>query len=253
MNILLLPFSWLYAMVMVCRNLAYDRGVFVVRGPGVPVISVGNLTAGGTGKTPLTEYIVGYLRNKHVRVAVVSRGYRRKSRGVVVVSDGKSVLVDATWGGDEPVQIAAKFPGVPVVVGERRVEAARIAVHALGAEVIVLDDGFQHRGIKRDLDILVMDARKDITSERLIPAGMRREPLNAIRRAGIVAFSRAEDRVVWGPKVHRWYAGEDVLYRYESPTARRAGDHSPVPLAVPGASGHLRSVALAITGGLWIL
>ena len=232
MNILLLPFSWLYALVMVCRNLAYDWGMFVVHDPGVPVISVGNLTAGGTGKTPLTEYIVGYLRSKHARVAVVSRGYRRKSRGVVVVSDGRSVVVDATWGGDEPVQIAAKFPGVPVVVGERRVDAARVAVDTLGAEVIVLDDGFQHRGIKRNLDILVMDARKDITSERLIPAGMRREPLNAIRRAGLVAFSRAEELVGWAPKMHRWYAGEDVLYRYESSTARRAGDHSPIPLAV---------------------
>jgi tetraacyldisaccharide 4'-kinase len=174
------------------RNIAFDSGLLQCTTLDVPVISVGNLTVGGTGKTPLVELITGHLVRRGRRVAVVSRGYGRRSSGVVVVSDNGSVLADARSGGDEPVQIARKFPSVSVVVGERRSEAARVAVSRCGADVIILDDGYQHRYLHRDLDIVVLDARTDIRRIPLLPAGTRREWLSALRRADLVGFSRAE-------------------------------------------------------------
>jgi tetraacyldisaccharide 4'-kinase len=189
---ILLPFSWLYGLAVKARNLAYDRGWFRQESVGVPVLSVGNLTAGGTGKTPLVEYLVRCLIATGKHPAVISRGYGRRSSGVVVVSDGKVVQADAALGGDEPVQIARKLGTVPVIVAEKRSVAARVAVRDLHADVLVLDDGFQHRSLKRDLNILVIDARKDLTREPLLPAGLRREPLSAIQRAGLVVLSKVD-------------------------------------------------------------
>jgi len=196
MHAILVPLSWIYGLVMMARNALFDLGVLRVRRAGVPVIAVGNMTAGGTGKTPLVEFLVGHLLTRGIRVAVVSRGYGRTSRGAVIVSDGTRVRVTAEQGGDEAVQVARKFPGVPVVVAERRADGAKVAVTELGAEVLVLDDAFQHRYLGRDLDIVVLDARCDITKERFLPAGRRREPLRGIRRAGLVALSKLPpDRV----------------------------------------------------------
>ncbi|MBX2990477.1 MAG: tetraacyldisaccharide 4'-kinase [Bacteroidetes bacterium] len=185
----LLPFSWLYAFAVIVRNKLFDWGVLKPEDAGVPVISVGNLTVGGTGKTPLVEYIVTYLLREGRRVGVVSRGYKRKSTGVVVVSDGKKIVGTTEEGGDEPLQIAHKFPDAIVVVAESRVEAARQAVQC-GADVVVMDDGFQHRYLKRDLDIVVVDATKDVLRDAVLPAGMLREPLSGLRRAHMVALSR---------------------------------------------------------------
>ncbi|MBM2840054.1 MAG: tetraacyldisaccharide 4'-kinase, partial [Bacteroidetes bacterium] len=192
MKYLLIPFSWLYGFIIYCRNKAFDWKLLDSVEVGVPVISVGNLTMGGTGKTPLVEYIVKLCLAKGRKVAVVSRGYKRESGGVVVVSDGKSLLANAAQAGDEPVQIAKKFPGAIVIVGERRVDAARMAIDEFGVNAIVLDDGFQHRFLRRDLDILVLDARKDLSRIPMIPAGERREPLASIKRANVVAFSRTD-------------------------------------------------------------
>src|SRR5262245_6044331 len=122
---LLLPLSWLYSAIVVLRNKAFDAGLLKVRRVDVPVIAVGNITVGGTGKTPLVEYLVRLLTAKGKRVAVVSRGYGRKSHGVVEVSNGKSIVDDVQETGDEPAQIARKFSSVIVVVGENRVEAAQ--------------------------------------------------------------------------------------------------------------------------------
>ncbi|HCV43273.1 MAG TPA: tetraacyldisaccharide 4'-kinase [Bacteroidetes bacterium] len=215
---LLLPFSWLYGFGILCRNMAFDLGLLKSTSVGVPVISVGNMTMGGTGKTPLVEYIVGVCLAKGRRVAVVSRGYKRGSSGVLVVSDGERVLANVDKGGDEPVQIARKYPKAIVVVGERRVEAARKAVGEMNANVIVLDDGFQHRYLRRDLDIVVVDARKNLYRTRMIPAGERREPMGSIKRAQLVAFSRA-DAVKEGGGWERWlsnqYRGPKINYQYK--------------------------------------
>ncbi len=171
------------------RNAAFDAGILRAESAGVPVISVGNLTAGGTGKTPLVESILRYLSAQGIHAAMLSRGYGRRSRGVRVVSDGRQLLLDAREAGDEPVQVARKFPGVPVIVAERRIEGARLAVREFGAGVIVLDDGFQHRSLHRDLDIVVLDAEKPIDKEPMLPAGLRRERLDSLRRAHIIVYT----------------------------------------------------------------
>jgi tetraacyldisaccharide 4'-kinase len=160
---------------------------------GVPVIAVGNMTAGGTGKTPVVELLVRALCQRGVRVGVISRGYGRASRGVVIVADRERVRVNAQAGGDEPVQIARKFPGVPVVVGERRYDAAVAVVEECGARIVVSDDGFQHRWLHRDRDIVVVDGARDLAAEPMLPAGMRREPMHGLRRAHLVALTACRD------------------------------------------------------------
>jgi len=216
MRKLLLPFSWLYGLAVMARNRAFDEGWFRQESAGVPVLSVGNITTGGTGKTPLVEYLVRHLVASGKHPAILSRGYRRSSTGVVVVSDGKTLQSDASTGGDEPVQMARKLGTVPVVVAERRSAAARVAVRDLHADVLVLDDGFQHRSLKRDLNILVIDARRDLTREPLLPAGHRREPLSAIRRADMVVLSKMDPTagpVRWMDSLARYLPGPPVTSR----------------------------------------
>jgi tetraacyldisaccharide 4'-kinase len=215
MRTMLLPLSWLYGLAAAARNRAFDLGLLPRCRASVPVIAVGNLTAGGTGKTPLVEYIAGRLAARGLNVAVVSRGYGRRSHGVVVVSCRGDIRADAFTGGDEPVQIARKFRSASVVVGERRAEAAARAVTECGAEVIVLDDAFQHRSIERDLDILVIDAGNEFFRERLLPAGMRREWFSGVRRAGLIGFSRAvrNDDPPWAGTLGRLSDARSFAYR----------------------------------------
>lgn len=175
------------------RNWMYDAGVLRVARIGVPVISVGNMTAGGTGKTPFVELLLRRLSTTNKKIAVVSRGYGRQTRGPVVVSDGNEILVSSRDGGDEPIQIATKFQKVIVIVDERRARGAEIAVHQFGAEVILLDDGFQHRSIGRDMDIVMIDGSKPLYNIRMIPAGMRREPMSGLRRAHALVLSASEE------------------------------------------------------------
>jgi tetraacyldisaccharide 4'-kinase len=223
----LIPFSWLYGSVIWLRNRGFDLGLLREERVPVPVIAVGNLTAGGTGKTPLVEWLVGRLRERGRTVGVVSRGYGRATTGAVVVSDGTRVLVDARGGGDEPVQMAGKFPGTVVIVAERRVEAARLAVDHYRVDVVVMDDGFQHRYLHRDLNILVVDVRSDLRKERLLPAGMRREGLSAIRRADLIGLSKVPEKfssAFVAASLSRWYAGPMFAYRMTTAAVRRAPD-----------------------------
>ncbi len=227
--------SWPYAAAVTMRNSAFDRGLLRSTALHVPVISVGNLTVGGTGKTPLVEYIVRYLLGKGKRVAVVSRGYKRSSRGIVVVSDGQALLANAFAAGDEPVQIAKKFPRALVVVGNWRAEASRTAVEQLEAEVVVLDDGFQHRYLQRNLDVVVVDSRRASQSESMLPAGRLREPWQGIRRAQVVALSKV-DEVMTGSlpvmsTVRRWYDGLVIQFRYKVDCVCRAPGGNGVNLA----------------------
>ena len=195
------------------RNAAFDTGVFRSRKVGVPVIAVGNMTAGGTGKTPVVELLVRLVSQHGARVGVISRGYGRTSRGVVIVADREHVCVDAQTGGDEPVQIARKFPGVPVVVGERRYDAAVTVVEECGAEIVVSDDGFQHRWLHRDRDIVVVDGAYDLAAEPMLPAGLRRESMRGLRRAHLVAMTACgDDREAPGrcDSLRQWFDGPIV-------------------------------------------
>ncbi len=210
---MLLPLSWVYGAIIAVRNAAFDTGIFRCRSVGVPLIAVGNMTAGGTGKTPVVEMLVRLLRQRGLSPGVISRGYGRTGRGVVVVADRERVYADAGTGGDEPVQIARKFPGVPVVVGERRFDAAVTAVRQCGAQIVISDDGFQHRWLHRDCDLVAVDGSSDLAAEPLLPAGLRREPMRALRRAHMVALTGCRDAgeaTERGNALRRWFAGPIV-------------------------------------------
>ena len=187
------PLSLLYGSAVWLRNLFFDIGLFNTIDVGVPVISVGNLTAGGTGKTPIVKEIVKILLESGKKTAVVSRGYGRESTGTVIVSDGKNILVDTLSSGDEPMMIARSIPSVIVISDEDRVRGARVAIDDMGAEVIVLDDGFQHRRIHRSKNIILMDARLMPFDTMMLPAGFRREFLSSLKRADAVLITKVKD------------------------------------------------------------
>lgn len=182
--------SWLYRSALALRNRHYDRPS-AVRSVSVPVVSVGNITVGGTGKTPIVAWIAEQFQSMGRNPAIVSRGYGGAAgRGPVFVSRGGGSLCDAAQAGDEPVLLAASLPGVRVVVGSDR-WAGAVAAAADGADVVILDDGFQHRRLARDLDIVLLDASNPFDNGRVIPAGRLREPLHGLARAHFVLITRA--------------------------------------------------------------
>jgi tetraacyldisaccharide 4'-kinase len=192
----LLPFSWLYGIGIGIRNFLFNVGVLRINHVGATVISVGNMTTGGTGKTPIVELIAQQLLEMQPHVAVLSRGYKRTSRGLVEVSDGSTIKTSVEEAGDEPFQIAQKLPGVAVVVDERRVRGAQFAIEKLGAEIILLDDGFQHRQLHHDSEIVVVDASQSPFDMAMLPAGKRREQLSSLKRANAVVITRADSEIV---------------------------------------------------------
>jgi tetraacyldisaccharide 4'-kinase len=213
MRKLLLPLAWLYGLIVMLRNLFFDIGLLKSKRVQTRVISVGNIITGGSGKTPCVERIVQDLLARGKRVAILSRGYKRKSEGYVLVSDGSSVLVSAEASGDEPHQMAMKLRKAIVAVHERRVVGARKLMEQFHPDVIVLDDAFQHRWLKRDLDIVVMPAQQMTNGELLLPAGNAREPESSLRRASMAFFTRYED-------VNEYNRAADVVKRkYALPAA----------------------------------
>lgn len=185
----LLPLSWLYGAAIDIRNHYYDS-VEAKKLP-VPVVSVGNLTVGGSGKTPLVAALAKELLARKFSVAVLSRGYGREGNApFVLVSDGNEVLVDAREGGDEPVELARKIPGLVVAVGADRVRAAETLLEKLGRHLILLDDGFQHRRLARDVDLVCFDCTEPESSLHLLPAGRLREPLRNLKRADAVVLTQ---------------------------------------------------------------
>jgi tetraacyldisaccharide 4'-kinase len=184
-RILLLPLSWLYGLGSSLRNWLYDVGILSITKVNVPVISVGNLTVGGTGKTPMVEYLIRYFQQHRKNVAVLSRGYKRLSKGTITVKAEQKIRGSAELLGDEPYQIATKFPTITVVVDAKRVRGAKIAEQH-NADVILLDDGFQHRSLHRDLDIVMMGEGAAVPPTAMIPAGMLREPFSSLKRAHVL-------------------------------------------------------------------
>jgi len=196
---LLAPVALLYGIGVGIRNMLYDIGLLKEIRLPVPVISIGNLTAGGTGKTPLVKYMAKYLREKGWNVAVLSRGYGRRSRGTVVVS--KPVLQDdrlprVVEAGDEPLELASVVQGLTVIVDHDRRRSGKYAMSNYGANVLLLDDGFQYRALHRDLNIVLVDNTRPVHREPLLPAGLRREALRSLRRADIVVLTKASDEIL---------------------------------------------------------
>lgn len=184
---LLLPFAGLYGIGIAVRNLAYDQGWNKRYAVGVPVISVGNITAGGTGKTPMAEFLLEKLQVMGRHPAYLSRGYGRSTQGYLRVDPEQA---GGLRFGDEAVQVARRFPKLPVAVCEDRVEGARRLIAEDGADVIVLDDAFQHRRIARDLDLVMIDANRPPWRDHLLPAGRLREPRRSLRRAHAFIVSK---------------------------------------------------------------
>lgn len=207
LRLFLLPFSLVYGAVVLVRNWFFDIGLLPVTKVAVPVISVGNISVGGTGKTPLVEYLAHLLREQGKKVAVISRGYKRTTRGYVVVSNGAQRCAEASESGDEPAQMAEKLDGVVVVVDENRVRAAQRVVRDFRVNTIILDDGFQHRYLHRHLDLVVVTAEETTSFVPLLPAGNRRETLSSLQRADAVVVSRwrrAEDLAQARKVLERW-------------------------------------------------
>ena len=194
LSLLLAPLGWLYCTVASLRALAYRHGWLRAEGAGVPVIVVGNLTVGGTGKTPLVLWLVGHLRRRGLRPGVASRGYggtAGEEGPVLVPAAGKATRSSGPFGGadparfgDEPALLAARC-GCPVMVGRDRVAAARALVERHGCDVVVTDDGLQHYRLRRDLEILVIDGARGYGNGRCLPAGPLREPRGRERRAAL--------------------------------------------------------------------
>jgi tetraacyldisaccharide 4'-kinase len=194
MSLALAPLGMLYGALARTRLRLYRSGLLKTERVGVPVISVGNLTTGGTGKTPLVEWVARTLKREGLRACVLTRGYGRADESLrVVASDGVRVLAEVGECGDEPRLLAERLLGTASVVCDRdRVAGARWARENLGAEVFILDDGFQHLRMGRDLDVLTLDATAPWGGGHLLPRGRLREPARGLRRADCIVITRAE-------------------------------------------------------------
>ena len=194
LRFLLIPFSWLYAAVISIRNRLYALGMFKARTLPCRVISVGNITVGGTGKTPAVIALAKHLQTEKVHVAILLRGYKRQSREkVTIVSDGERVCASLKESGDEAYMMAKHLSGIPIIVSRQRYQAGQVALERFGVDVLLLDDGFQHRQLARDVDILTVPAHSAIglqaARERLLPAGSLREPPTVLRRADVILLT----------------------------------------------------------------
>ncbi len=197
------PLGRFYGKMIDLRNSLYDRGVLRSYPLGARTISIGNITTGGTGKTPLVALVADILAESGERVCILTRGYGRGNpRQRVLVCDRERILVDAATGGDEPVELAHRLIGKAVIISDAdRVGAARWAKDRFGTTVFVLDDGFQHRRAERDLDVVCIDATDPFGNGRVLPAGKLREPLHNLRRSDAFVITRADLEVSTEPVV----------------------------------------------------
>ncbi|HKO63268.1 MAG TPA: tetraacyldisaccharide 4'-kinase, partial [Pyrinomonadaceae bacterium] len=193
-SLIMMPLGVLYGAITRARLAAYRSGVFSVSQLPAPVISVGNITTGGTGKTPLVEWVCRVLSRDGKKVCVLTRGYGRANPETqVVVSDGTRVLVDERQAGDEPFLLAGKLVGIAAVIANgNRVAAGHWAIQNLGTNALVLDDGFQHLRIARNFDIVTIDATNPWGDGALLPHGRLREEPGGLARADCVVITRTE-------------------------------------------------------------
>ncbi len=222
--------SLLFLVVVSIRDLLYRVGLLRRYPLGTQVISIGNITAGGTGKTPVTEIFARTLAAEGRKVAILSRGYRRKEapwwqrlftqvvEKPLVVSDGKRVLLDSTMGGDEPYMLASNLPGVAVVVDRNRVKAGRYAVRRLGCDTLILDDGFQYKKLKHSIEVVLVDATNPFGNGNMLPRGILREPARNLKRADIVFLTKCRGDVS---------AVKEEIRRYNTTAEIVECNHSP--------------------------
>lgn len=194
LKILLMPPALLYGFALRIRSVLYELGLQATRRLPCPVISIGNITVGGTGKTPATVLVARELQRRGCRVAVISRGYGGSLEGqVAVVSNGSVVALRPEQCGDEPCLLARMLPGVAVLIGSDRYRAGLYALEQLQPDLVVLDDGFQHIRLHRDLNILLLDGARPFGNGWTLPLGLLREPCSAVKRADLVLFTRCKN------------------------------------------------------------
>ncbi len=224
------PYNWAHEL----RLQAYQKRWAAVRRLPCRVISIGNLTLGGTGKTPVVELVAGFLQQEGARVCVLSRGYGgRTQSALTVVSDGKTCLAPPDVVGDEPVLLAEHLAELPVIVGKDRYAAGMLAIERFGVDTIVLDDGFQHVQLARDLNILLLDTRRPFGNGRLFPRGNLRDRPAAMARADAIVLTRWESNAAASSLVPQLGQANLPLF---------CSQHTPLDLRVLGA-GHILPLA----------
>ncbi len=194
--LLLNPFSKIYHFIVFLRNFLYDKKILTSYKSDVPLISIGNLTFGGTGKTPLVAYLTKFFQSLGKKVVIVSRGYKgsKSSKNVFLVSDGHGqIFGNPNECGDEPFLLASWLPDTPILISKKRALAVQSAESQFSPDYILLDDGYQHRAVSRDIDILLIDAMDPFGNYRLPPSGILREPIENLCRADIMLINRAEE------------------------------------------------------------
>jgi len=212
----------LYELGVRARVALYENNLFETRRLNAPVISVGNLTVGGSGKTPCVAFLAGFLCEAGHGVAILSRGYKRESEGRVEVSNGREILCGPNESGDEPFLLAKSCPGARVVVDRDRYAAGRWLEERAQVSVFILDDGYQHLRLARDLNLLLIDASEPLDQAKMVPFGRLREPLAAMRRADAVIVTRSDlpfDRHSLENTIGRFArANTPILYAYHRMT-----------------------------------
>ena len=232
--------SYFYAAGSALKNKLYEKNVLKPKKVDAYVISVGNLTTGGVGKTPVVSQIAQYYINKGEKVAIVSRGYGAKlsNKNINVISDGETIFFKADLAGDEPHWLAENTKGACVITSKNRYEASKYAVEKFGVSKIILDDGFQHRKLHRDLDIVLIDSEMGFGNENLLPAGPLREGLEAFNRIDkLVVVSKNTDHTraekyakIMGKKLKKdtavCYTQPDFIYNIFNPQEKlQAGEN----------------------------
>jgi len=212
----------LYELGVRARVALYENKLFESRRLNAPVISVGNMTVGGTGKTPCVAFLARFLRDAGHSVAILSRGYKRQSEGRVEVSNGMEILCGPNESGDEPYLLAKSCPGARVVVDRDRYAAGRWLEERAQVSVFILDDGYQHLRLARDLDLLLLDASEPLDQAKMVPFGRLREPFGGLRRADAVIVTRSDlsfDRNAFENRLRKFTrANTPIFYAFQKMT-----------------------------------
>jgi len=186
------PLAWIFRIVTGIRNYLYDHTVLKSISSNVPIIAIGNITAGGTGKTPFVIALANWLSEVGYSPGIITRGYRRQSKGQQIVRDRDSILLTPLLAGDEPFLIASGTNKAVVIADINRVAAAETAVKTYACDIVIADDAFQHRRLKRDIDIVLWDASHNPKSSHILPAGRLRESIKGLRRTDLLLVSRTD-------------------------------------------------------------